>query len=125
MQFWRLYVKKYERLIHLRKFFVMLGISLVLFAVSSHIPTSVFAQQEISAHAQWGKVAIKETQAKYPQAKILDYLHEGSEVKGDTTIEKFKLWIKLSDKEFGVQVRIKYVTNTNKLVKVEFQEITS
>lgn len=117
--------KKYERLIHLRNFFVMLGFSVVLFAVSTYLPTSVYAQQEIPAHAQWGKIAIKETQAKYPQAKILDYLYEGSEVKGDTTIEKFKFWIKLSDKEFGVQVRIKYVTNTNKLVKVEFQEITS
>jgi len=117
--------KKYERLIHLRKFFVMLVFSLVLFAVSTYIPTSVYAQQEIQSHAQWGKVAIKETQAKYPQAKILDYLYEGSEVNEDTTIEKFKLWIKLSDKEFGVQVRIKYVTNTNKLVKIEFREITS
>lgn len=109
----------------MRKFFVMLGFSLLLFAVSTHFPTNVYAQQEIPAHAQWGKVAIKETQAKYPQAKIIDYLHEGSEVKGDTTIEKFKLWIKLSDKEIGIQVRIKYVTNTNKLVKIELQEITS
>ncbi|MGE7945254.1 DUF3889 domain-containing protein [Lysinibacillus sp. NPDC093688] len=108
----------------MRKFYVMLGFFLVLFAVSVHTPTSAYAQQEIPARAQWGKVAVKETQAKYPQAKILDYLYEGSEVNEDTTIEKFKLWIKLSDKEFGVQVRIKYVTNTNKLVKVEFQETT-
>lgn len=115
--------KEYERLIHLRKFCVILGIFLVLFAVRNS--TIAYAQQEIPAHAQWGKVVIKEAQAKYPQAKILDYLHEGSEVNGDSTIEKFKLWLKQSDKEFGVHVRIKYVTNTNKVVKIEFQEAAS
>ncbi|KOP80482.1 hypothetical protein AMS59_03615 [Lysinibacillus sp. FJAT-14745] len=107
----------------MRKFCVILGIFLVWFAV--HIPTSAYAQQGIPTHAQWGKVAIKETQAKYPQAKILDYLHEGSEVIEDSTIEKFKLWLKQNDKEFGVKVQIKYVTNTNKMVKIEFQESTS
>lgn len=101
-----------------------LGIFLVLFAVLINIPTITYAQQGIPAHAQWGKVAIKEIHAKYPQAKILDYLHEGSEVIEDSTIEKFKLWLKQNDKEFGVHVRIKYVTSTNKLEKIEFQETT-
>lgn len=114
--------KEYERLIQLRKLCVTLGIILVMIAV--HIPTISYAQQGIPAHAQWGYVAIKETKAKYPQAKIIDYLHEGSEVNEDSSIEKFKLWLKQSDKEFGVLVRIKYITNTNKVVKIEFQEIT-
>lgn len=107
----------------MRKLCVILGIFLVLFAV--HDSTMAYAQQEIPVHAQWGKVAIKETQAKYPQAKIIDYLHEGSEVKEDSTIEKYKLWLKQSDKEFGVHVRIKYITNTNKVEKIEIQETIS
>lgn len=107
----------------MRKLCVRLGIFLVLFAVINS--TIAYAQQEIPAHAQWGKVAIKETQAKYPQAKIIDYLHEGREVTKDATIEKFKLWLKQSDKEFGVHVRIKIATNTNKVEKIEIQETTS
>jgi hypothetical protein len=115
--------KEYERLINLQKLCVILGIFLLLLAVSN--TTIANAQQEIPAHAQWGKVAIKETQVKYPQAKIIDYLHEGSEVNEDSTIEKYKLWLKQSDKEFGVHVRIQYVTNTNKVEKIEIQETTS
>jgi len=121
--FWLLYTQKIERLMNLRKFYVKLGIFLVLFTVFI-TPTITYAQQGIPAHAQWGKVAIKETHAKYPQAKILDYLYEGSEVVEDATIEKFKLLLKQSDKEFGVHVRIKYDTNTKKVVKIEFQETT-
>ncbi|QQP14908.1 DUF3889 domain-containing protein [Lysinibacillus agricola] len=118
--------KEGKRWIHLRRFCVILGIFLVFLAVLLHLPTTnAYAQQEIPAHAKWGKVAIKEAQAKYPQAKILDYLHEGSEVNEDSTIEKFKLWLKQSDKEFGVHVRIKYVTHTNKVLHIELQETTT
>ncbi len=62
---------------------------------AAHILTITYALQEIPAQAQWGKVAIKETQAKYTQAKIIDYLHVGSEVNEDSTIEKYKLWLKI------------------------------
>ncbi len=117
--------KEYARWMNLQKFFLSLGIFLVFLTMLLHVPTIAYAQQEIPAHAKWGKVAIIEAQAKYPQAKILDYLHEGSEVNEDSTIEKFKLWLKQSDKEFGLQVRITYVTNTNKVVNIELQEINS
>jgi len=117
--------KEYERWIHLQKFFVILGTFLVFLTVQLHVPTIAYAQQEVPAYAKWGKLAVKEAQAKYPEAKILDYLHEGSEVHEDSTIEKFKLWLKQSDKEFGLHVRIKYITNTNKVVNIEFQETTS
>ncbi len=106
----------------MRKFYVTIGILLVFLATSLPIPISAYAQQEAPSYAQWGKVAIKEVQTKYPQAKILDYLHEGSEIFEDSTIEKFKLWLKQSDKEFGVYVKIKYITETNKVVNVELQE---
>jgi len=74
------------------------------------------------AYAKWGKLAIEKTQSSYPNSKIIDYLHEGSELKEDATIEKFKLWLKEGDKEFGVYVRIKYTTETQQVVDIELQE---
>ena len=65
---------------------------------------------------------MKEAQLKYPNANIIDYLHEGSETHADSTTEKFKLWLKEDNKEFGVFVRVKYNTKTEELDTIEFQE---
>lgn len=97
----------------------------LLLAVPLHIPEIVLAQQETPAYAKWGKLAVEEVQAKYPKAKIIDYLHEGKEIHGTSTIEKFKLWLKQSDKEFGVYVRISYLTSTQEVEKIELQESLS
>lgn len=85
-------------------------------------PNKQDQQVEIPSYAKWSKIAIKETQKKYSDAKVIDYLHEGSETKGDQTIEIFKLWLRGPTKEFGVFVRVKYVTKTEELVTIEFQE---
>jgi hypothetical protein len=106
----------------MRRTFIALGIFITATLVSPHIPTIALSQQEIPAYAKWGKLAIKETQSKYPNANIIDYLHEGKESKANTTIEKFKLWLKDGDKEFGVFVRIEYNTATEKVINIEFQE---
>lgn len=97
---------------------------LVIMAIlmTLHTIPIVSAQQETPAYAKWGILAMKETQKRYPDAKIIDYLHQGSETKETVTIEKFKLWLKKGDKEFGVFVSIVFVTNTEKLVVIEFQE---
>ncbi|GGA46056.1 hypothetical protein GCM10011384_39700 [Psychrobacillus lasiicapitis] len=87
-----------------------------------YIPTVIPALQTTPSYAKWGQLAIKETQSKYPSASIVDYLHEGSESKHDSTIEKFKLWLKDGDHEFGVFVRIEYSTITEKVVNIELQE---
>lgn len=84
--------------------------------------TAVYAQQETPAYAKWGKLAMKETQAKYPNAKIIDYSHVGREIKQEYTIENFKLWLKEGAKEFGVIVKIHYVTQTEKIVTIDLQE---
>ncbi|HAU34469.1 MAG TPA: hypothetical protein DCW76_09100, partial [Lysinibacillus sp.] len=47
------------------------------------------------------------------------------EVHGASTIEKFKLWLKQPDKEFGVHVRISYLTSTQEVEKIELQESQS
>ena len=100
-----------------------LGIGIgIVNAISINTPTSTNVQQEIPAYAKWSKIAIKETQLKYPNADIIDYLHEGSESSGDSTIEKFKLWLKDHNKEFGVFVTITYITESEEIVNIEFQE---
>ena len=106
----------------MRKIIIALGVFTTVNSAPTHIPTIAHAQPEIPAYAKWGKLAIKETQSKYPNANIVDYLHEGSESKEDSTIEKFKLWLKDGDNEFGVFVRIEYTTATEKVVTIELEE---
>ncbi|MER2088351.1 DUF3889 domain-containing protein [Sporosarcina sp. JAI121] len=106
----------------MRKSFIALGIFIAINSALTHIPPIAHAQQEIPSYAKWSKLAIKEIQSKYPNANIIDYLHEGSETKGDSTIEKFKLWLKDGDNEFGVFVRIEFTTETEKVVNIELQE---
>lgn len=98
------------------------GIFITVNTALIFIPTVVPALQETPAYAKWGQLAIEEAQSKYPSANIIDYLHEGSESKHDSTIEKFKLWLKDDDHEFGVFVRIEYSTITEKVVNIELQE---
>jgi hypothetical protein len=106
----------------MRKIFIVLGVLIAVNAAPTHVSTIALAQQEVPAYAKWGRLAIKETQSKYPNANIIDYLHEGSESKEDSTIEKFKLWLKDGDNEFGVFVRIEYTTETEKVVNIELKE---
>lgn len=89
---------------------------------STHIPTIAPAQQEVPAYAKWGQLAMKETQSKYPNASIIDYLHVGSESIENSTIEEFRLWLKDSNKEFGISVKIEYTTETDELVNIQIQE---
>lgn len=106
----------------MRKTVFVLGMMLAFNSAPIHHSTIALAQQEIPTYAKWGNLAMKETQSKYPDVKIIDYLYEGSEAKGDSTIQNFKLWLKDDDKEFGVFVRIEYTTETEKVVNIEFEE---
>ena len=106
----------------MRKLFIAIGILMILNSVSTQIPIITHAEQETPTYAKWGRIAMKETQSKYPNARIIDYLHEGSESKGSSTIEKFKLWLKDKDSEFGVFVRIEYNTVTEDVINIKFEE---
>ncbi|WP_252504195.1 DUF3889 domain-containing protein [Sporosarcina sp. Marseille-Q4943] len=99
-----------------------LGLLMSVYTAITHIPIGIPAQAEIPSYAKWGVLAVKETKQKYPDAKIIDYLHIGSETKDDTTIEKFKLWLKDDRREFGVFVNITFTTKTGELIKIDFQE---
>lgn len=107
----------------MQKIVIALGIIASIQSDSTYISAITPAQQELPAYAKWGQLAIKETRSKYPNASIIDYLHEGSEFKEDSTIEKFRLWLKDSDKEFGVSVRIEFTTETDELLNIQIQEI--
>lgn len=101
------------------------GIFTSTLATITQLPLAALTQLEEPSYAQWGKLAIKETKAKYPHANIIDYSHEGNEIKGHLSIEKFKLWLKEDGHEFGVHIRIEYVTETKKLTSITFQETTT
>ncbi len=83
------------------------------------------AEKDIPSYAKWGRMAMKETKAKYPNADIIDYLHRGSKTKDSSTIEKFKLWLKENDKEFGVFINIEFNTDTEKVIDITFRESSS
>jgi hypothetical protein len=101
---------------------VLIAVILIVFNVApTQFATLAQEQQATPAYAKWGLLAMKETKSKYPNADIIDYLHEGSEIKGDSTIEKFKLWLKEGDKEFGVFVRIEFTTKTEEVVNINFE----
>lgn len=115
--------KQKEMRLIMQKIVISFGIFASTQSVTTLLPIIAPAQQEIPAYAKWGQLAMKETQSKYPNASIIDYLHEGSKSKENSTIEKFRLWLRDSDKEFGVSVKIEYTTETDELINIQIQEI--
>ncbi|MGZ4160251.1 MAG: DUF3889 domain-containing protein [Neobacillus sp.] len=84
---------------------------------------TAYAQQKpIPSYAKWGTLATKMTQEKYPNARIIDYLHIGRISGPNSSTERFKLWLKDNRKEFGVFVNIEFNKETEKVIKVTFTE---
>ncbi|MEK5146658.1 DUF3889 domain-containing protein [Psychrobacillus sp. FSL K6-4615] len=108
----------------MQKLVIELTIIASMQTLTTYIPKTAPTHQETPAYAKWGQVAVKETQSKFPHASIIDYLYEGSEPKENSTIEKFRLRLKESDKEFGVSVKIEYFTDTNELIHVQIHEVS-
>ncbi|WP_186576280.1 DUF3889 domain-containing protein [Aquibacillus kalidii] len=108
---------------------VLSGLFVTALLLMSNPPFSfgietVHAQKQIPSYAKWGIVAIKETMKKYPTSRIEDYSYMGKKTKDSKTEEKFKLWLKNynNEDEFGVIVRIKYETKTEKVLEVKIDE---
>ncbi|BAC15398.1 YqzG/YhdC family protein [Oceanobacillus iheyensis] len=74
------------------------------------------------AYAKWGRIAVQEVKAKYPEDKVVDYLHVGRKTNEQETIETFKLWLEGKTKEFGVIIDIHFNTNTEKITDIQFKE---
>lgn len=92
-------------------------------------PSDVSSAQEITppgqvapAYAKWGIVAMRNVMNKYPKASVIDYLHVGKEEGTTTSVEKFKLWLKEENREFGVFVDITFNNETEEIVNIEYTE---
>lgn len=104
------------------KIAIAIGLFLVTYSPHAHITEVV--QEDAPAYAKWSRLAIQETQASYPQASIIDYLYMGSAQNDDSTVATFRLWLREGTTEYGVVVRVTYVTKTEKLESVKFHKIT-
>lgn len=102
--------------------------SLVLIASTIFIgkmitdPQEIRAQQVTPAYAKWGRLAMEKVMEKYKNAQVIDYLHIGRVTGESTTTEKFKLWLKEQDREFGVYVNITFDSKTEEIQNIELTE---
>ncbi|PYZ97017.1 hypothetical protein CR205_13455 [Alteribacter lacisalsi] len=80
-------------------------------------------QQEEPAYAKWGKLAVEKVKERYPEDKVVDYLHVGREELGEgKASEKFKLWLRGEDREFGVFVTITFEKATDEVIDIQYEE---
>lgn len=91
-------------------------------AAPNYLPNTASAEKDVPSYAKWGRLAMTKTTEKYPDANIIDYLHKGKNVKNNSTVEKFKLWLRENDKEFGVFITIEFNTASEKIMKITFKE---
>ncbi|MGX2961329.1 DUF3889 domain-containing protein [Peribacillus sp. JNUCC 23] len=87
--------------------------------------TAYAEPKPIPSYAKWGVFATKKTQEKYPNARILDYLHIGRISEPQSSTEKFKLWLKDNGREFGVLINIQYDNETGRVINVTFKETSN
>jgi hypothetical protein len=109
----------------LRKLYLAVSISYLLivsYLLTDSTKYAVQAEIVIPSYAKWGKLAMEETKLKYPDAQIIDYLHIGRQKKGDAMIEKFKLWLRRENREFGVFVSIEFNAKTEEVLHITFLE---
>ncbi|TKC18788.1 DUF3889 domain-containing protein [Robertmurraya kyonggiensis] len=105
----------------MKKILISLMLLSVPFAINTYIVDVANAAEE--EYAKWGKVAMQKTQEKYPAAKIKDYKHIGRVHGTNTTVEKFKLWLKENNKEFGILINIEFDKKTERIVEITFREV--
>lgn len=75
------------------------------------------------SYAKWGKLAVRETKQRYPEAHVVDYLHLGRSMKSPGLVqESFKLWLRSKPREFGVFVTIVFDKNTEQVRSIQFRE---
>ena len=105
---------------------ISISVTMLFFSGSvipqTSINTAQAQQKPIPPYAKWGTLALQKTQEKYPQAKIVDYLHIGRTSGPQSSTEKFKLWLRENGKEFGVYINIEFNNDSEKVLKVTFEE---
>ncbi|WP_211744947.1 DUF3889 domain-containing protein [Paenibacillus sp. Marseille-Q4541] len=74
-------------------------------------------------YAKWGAIAVTKAQSKYG-ASVKDYAHIGRTSLSDSMAEeKFRLLMKKEDKEFTIQVTVRFNSQTNELASVDFSKV--
>ncbi len=108
---------------------LIFSIAFILFSVFGHEPILPASQNTFSVeepyYAKWGRIAVEKAKERYPEADIADYLYIGRRKADKSTTETFKLWIRESDKEFGVFIIIEFESETEKVKRIEFIETLS
>ncbi len=94
--------------------------SLAFFSLNPSVV--IHAEQPIPEYAKWSRLAMQKTKEHYPKAAIIDYLHVGKEQTGSFAVEKFKLWLRSGEQEFGVFVNIEYNPKTEEVMRITFKE---
>lgn len=89
---------------------------------------TLFIEEPPMVHAEkpyekWGRLAVEKTKEKYPNAVIKDYKHVGRVQGINTTMEKFKLWLKENEREFGVLVNIEFNKETEAVIDITYKEV--
>ena len=79
-------------------------------------------KKPVPEYAKWGRLAMEETQKRYPSAKIVDYLHVGRHKKNGMYVERFKLWLNEDNREFGVIVNITFEPETERVKNITVVE---
>lgn len=102
---------------------IAIAIGLFIVSYSPRAPIAEVVQEDAPAYAKWSRLAIKQTHTEYPKASIIDYLYMGSAANNGSTVATFRLWLREGKREYGVVVRVTYVTETEKLESVKFHEI--
>ncbi|MCM3257714.1 YqzG/YhdC family protein [Paenibacillus lautus] len=75
------------------------------------------------AYAKWGTLAVTETKRKY-NMDVVDYLYMGrTKISSVLAEEKFKLWLKKGNVEFGVYVTVSYHPVTDQILSIRYEEI--
>lgn len=75
------------------------------------------------AYAKWGTLAVTETKRKY-NMDVVDYLYMGrTKISSVLAEEKFKLWLKKEDLEFGVYVTVAYHPVTDQILSIRYEEM--
>ncbi|MFP7298685.1 DUF3889 domain-containing protein [Neobacillus niacini] len=81
-------------------------------------------QKPTPPYAKWSVIAMDKVKEKYPNAKVIDYLYVGKTRGQPNSTERFKFWMKDTQKEFGVYVNIEFNNETEQVTNVTYQETT-
>jgi hypothetical protein len=74
-------------------------------------------------YARWGRIAVEAAATKYPNYRVVDYLHIGRRtLSARRAVEQFKLWMRRPGHEFGAYVDVTFDPKTNRLVSISFRE---